>query len=53
MFNYRHAYKLVFEYIETFYNTVRIHSHCGYLSPNQYEAEYLTTMAESVAALAG
>ena len=53
IFNYRHAYKLVFEYIETFYNTVRIHSHCGYLSPNQYEAEYLTTMAESVAALAG
>ena len=23
IFNYRHAYKLVFEYIETFYNTVR------------------------------
>ena len=35
--NYEHAYKLVFEYIETFYNTVRIHSHCGYLSPNEYE----------------
>ena len=30
--NYDRAYKLVFEYIETFYNTVRIHSHCGYLS---------------------
>ena len=28
IFNYRHAYKLVFEYIETFYNTVRMHSHC-------------------------
>ncbi|EOS79241.1 hypothetical protein C817_02941 [Dorea sp. 5-2] len=38
--NYDHAYKLVFEYIETFYNTVRIHSHCGYLSPNEYENEY-------------
>ena len=38
--NYEHAYKLVFEYIETFYNTVRIHSHCGYLSPNEYENEY-------------
>ncbi|MFR3430967.1 MAG: IS3 family transposase [Holdemanella porci] len=25
------------EYIETFYNTIRIHSHCGYESPNQYE----------------
>ncbi|WP_432748889.1 IS3 family transposase [Pectinatus frisingensis] len=31
---------LVFEYIETFYNTVRIHSYCGYKSPNQYEQEY-------------
>ena len=29
-----------FEYIETFYNTVRIHSHCGYLSPNEYENVY-------------
>ena len=35
--DYSHAYKLVFEYIETFYNTVRIHSHCGYLAPNEYE----------------
>ncbi|MFR2875122.1 MAG: IS3 family transposase [Mediterraneibacter faecis] len=39
MFNYTHAYKLIFEYIETFYNTVRIHSHCGYLSPNEYEEQ--------------
>ena len=22
----------VFEYIETFYNTIRIHSHCGYMN---------------------
>jgi putative transposase len=29
----------VFKYIETFYNTVRIHQTLGYLSPNQYEAE--------------
>lgn len=28
IFDYNHAYKLVFQYIETFYNTVRIHSHC-------------------------
>lgn len=26
--NYESAYSLIFEYIETFYNTVRIHSHC-------------------------
>lgn len=38
--DYEHAYNLVFEYIEAFYNTVRIHSHCGYLSPEQYEAKY-------------
>ncbi|WP_413464634.1 IS3 family transposase [Catenibacterium mitsuokai] len=35
------AYKLIFEYIETFYNTVRIHSHCNYQSPNQYEKSYV------------
>jgi len=40
IWNYEHAYRLVFEYIETFYNTKRIHSHCGYLSPNQYEERY-------------
>ena len=40
IFDYNHAYRLVFQYIETFYNTVRIHSHCGYLSPNEYEREY-------------
>lgn len=41
---YSHAYKLVFEYIEAFYNTVRIHSHCGYRSPSEYEKQYLTRM---------
>ena len=46
IFDYHHAYKLVFEYIETFYNTVRIHSHCGYLSPNAYEKQYREKMDE-------
>ena len=41
--DYNHAYRLVFEYIETFYNTVRIHSHCGYYSPNEYELNYRET----------
>ena len=53
IFNYRHAYKLVFEYIETFYNTVRIHSHCGYLSPEQYEEEYYAALERRAEALAG
>lgn len=46
IFDYNHAYKLVFQYIETFYNTVRIHSHCGYLSPNEYEDKYWKELKE-------
>ncbi|MDD4346708.1 MAG: integrase core domain-containing protein [Desulfitobacteriaceae bacterium] len=42
--NFDHAYKLIFEYIETFYNTVRSHSHCGYLSPKEYEFYYYTQL---------
>ena len=34
--NYRHAYNLVFQYIETFYNTMRDE----YFLPNQYHYEY-------------
>ena len=43
--NYDHARRLVFEYIETFYNTVRIHSHCNYMSPDQFERLYLKLAA--------
>ncbi|WP_416387225.1 IS3 family transposase [Coprococcus comes] len=39
-------------YIETFYNTVRIHSHCGYLSPNEYEEQYLKNLETDVTNLA-
>lgn len=28
----------IFEYIETFYNTKRMHSYLGYLAPNEFEA---------------
>lgn len=38
--DYNHAYRLVFEYIETFYNTIRIHSHCDYMSPDEFEKMY-------------
>ena len=38
--NKTHAHRLVFEYIETYYNTVRIHSHCDYMTPNEYEKLY-------------
>lgn len=30
----------IFSYIEGFYNTVRLHSTLGFLSPNQFEANY-------------
>jgi putative transposase len=35
----------VFKYIETFYNTVRLHQTLGYQSPNDYEAENATGIA--------
>jgi putative transposase len=35
----------VFEYIETFYNPLRIHQTLGYLSPDQYEAEHAPAVA--------
>ena len=38
--DYDHAYRLVFEYLEAFYNTKRIHGHCDYMSPNDYEELY-------------
>ena len=43
--DYNQAYRLVFEYIETFYNTVRIHSHCNYMSPDQFEKLYAIVAA--------
>ena len=40
-FNNAHeAEKAVFEYIEMFYNTKRMHSALGYLSPKAYENQY-------------
>ena len=31
--DYDHAYRLVFEYLEAFYNMKHVHSHCNYMSP--------------------
>ncbi|MGI6602854.1 MAG: IS3 family transposase [Saccharofermentanales bacterium] len=42
MEDYDHAYRLIFEYINAFYNTVRIHSYCDYLSPNDYKVNMKT-----------
>ena len=38
--DYTQAYRLVFEYLEAFYNTKRIHSHCDYMSPDEFERVY-------------
>lgn len=51
--DYGHAYCLVFEYIETFYNTVRIHSHCDYMSPDMFEKLYSQVNEQDQQLLAG
>ncbi len=41
--DYKQAYRLIFEYLEAFYNTKRIHSHCDFMSPNEFERVYERT----------
>ena len=50
--DFQHAYKLVFEYIDAFFNTIRIHSHCDFLSPVDFENLY-NNSASSLLALVG
>lgn len=50
--DFDHAYRLVFKYIEAFYNTVRSHSHCGYLSPQEYEEYCYAQLRSSRAKIA-
>ena len=38
--NSHEAKSIIFSYIEGFYNMVRIHSHCEYQLPDEYEKEY-------------
>ncbi|HJI50316.1 MAG TPA: IS3 family transposase [Oscillospiraceae bacterium] len=40
--NYLQAYSLIYNYIENFYNTKRIHSSINYLSPCDFEKSLLT-----------
>lgn len=40
-----HARRLVFEYIDAFYNVRRIHSACGYLSPKDFEEAYFKSVS--------
>lgn len=48
IWDYAQAKQLVFEYIETFYNTVRIHGHCQYMSPNSYEKNYYNQQTQII-----
>ena len=45
--DYKQAYRLIFEYLEAFYNTKRIHSHCNYMSPDEFERVYERTHTEA------
>ena len=45
--DYKQAYRLIFEYLEAFYNTKRIHSNCNYMSPNEFERVYERTHTEA------
>ncbi len=35
--NLAHAHELIFQYLETFYNTTRLHAHCDMKSPYDFE----------------
>ena len=37
IYTFEDAYKAIYDYIEGFYNPIRLHSSIGYLSPNDFE----------------
>lgn len=41
------VFLLVWEYIDTFYNTVRIHSHDNFILSNEYEHMYAETVSKN------
>lgn len=43
LYHFSDAHRLIFEYIEGFYNTTRIHSSLGYLSPLEFENLYFSS----------
>lgn len=46
--DFKQAYQLIFEYIEAFYNTKRIHSHCDYMSPDDFEKLYKKSQQDNL-----
>jgi len=41
------ATRIIFDYIEIFYNKKRLHSHLGYMSPDDYEKTWYENMLTS------
>ena len=37
LYTFEDAYREIYNYIEGFYNPIRIHSSIGFLSPNDFE----------------
>jgi len=37
LYTFEDAYRVIYDYIEGFYNPIRIHSSIGYMSPNDFE----------------
>lgn len=50
--DYNDARSLIFEYIETFYNTRRIHSHNNFFSPLEAEKKYYDSLEKRAAKIA-
>lgn len=40
LYTFEDAFKAIYDYIEGFYNPIRIHSSIGYLSPNEFEKRH-------------
>jgi transposase InsO family protein len=46
--DYQQAYRLIFEYLETFYNAKRLQSHCDFMPSNDFEALYEKAQANEL-----
>lgn len=47
IYTYEQAYRVIFDYIEGFYNPIRIHSAIGYLSPINFEKSIISSKTPS------
>ena len=47
LYTYEDAYRAIYDYIEGFYNPIRIHSSIGYLSPDKFEKQLKSSKTPS------